>query len=87
MAVFYRLALFHHDNLLLAALFDHFQGGEDAGRTGADDHRALFHFRSSVLRVRIWTEAFGPDVLVRRLFDDSTFSFTVREHHIYNIAE
>ena len=42
-AVFYRLALFYHDDFLLAALLDHFQGGEDAGRAGADDHNICVH--------------------------------------------
>ena len=50
-AVFYRLALFYHDDFLLAALLDHFQGGEDAGRAGADDHNICVHNISYLL---IW---------------------------------
>ena len=51
MAVFYRLALLHHDNFLPAALFDHFQRGENAGRTGADDNNICVHNISYLL---IW---------------------------------
>ena len=50
-AVFYRLALFYHDDFLLAALLDHFQGGEDAGRAGADDNNICVHNISYLL---IW---------------------------------
>ena len=42
-ALFHRLALLHHDDLLLAALFDHLQGGEDAGGAGADDDDVCVH--------------------------------------------
>ena len=51
MAVFYRLALLHHDNFLPAALFDHFQRGENAGGAGADNHNIRIHHSSCLL---IW---------------------------------
>ena len=42
-AVFNGRALFHQSNALFAALADQLQRGENAGRTGADDHDVLFH--------------------------------------------
>ena len=50
-ALFHRLSLFHHDDLLLAALFDHFQSGEDTGRAGADDDNICVH---NFLFLLIW---------------------------------
>ena len=48
-AVFHRLSLFHHDDFLLTALLDHFQGGEDAGRAGADDNNIRIHMFLTLL--------------------------------------
>ena len=42
-AVLHRLALLHHDDLLMAALADHLQGGEDAGGAGSDDDNVGIH--------------------------------------------
>ena len=42
-ALFHALSLFHHNDLLLAALFDHLQGGENSGRAGADDDNICVH--------------------------------------------
>ena len=42
-ALFHRLALLHHDDFLLAALFDHLQGGKDTGGAGADDDNIRVH--------------------------------------------
>ena len=49
--VFHRLSLLHHDNFLPAALFDHFQRGENAGGAGADNHNIRIHHSSCLL---IW---------------------------------
>ncbi len=38
-----RPALFHHNNFFLASAAQHFEGSEDAGRTGADNHDVCFH--------------------------------------------
>ena len=48
-AVFHRLSLFHHDDFLFAALFDHFQRGENAGRACADDNNIRIHMFLTLL--------------------------------------
>ena len=47
-ALFHRLALFHQDDLLPAALFQHFNGSENASRAGAHDYDICLHVKTSI---------------------------------------